>query len=133
MMLNADMALWKKIEPSPRISGCTYATCERATTAATVQAFATDNALFIHEFSKVFQKLIEHGLEEPQATGGNSKGQHHPPQQAPPDTATPPQPLQVDHTQATVMPETIRAVTVPEADEVSKAKPSLYQLGPGIG
>ena len=48
MMLNADMALWKKIEPSPRISGCSYATCERATTAATVQAFATDNALFVH-------------------------------------------------------------------------------------
>ena len=31
------------------------------------------------------------------------------------------------------MPETIRTVTVPEADEASKAMPNLYQLGPGIG
>jgi hypothetical protein len=51
---------------------CAYASCERAPSAATVEAFAADNALFVREFSKVFQKLLEHGCADDLRPTGDS-------------------------------------------------------------
>ena len=40
---------------------CTYHGCAASPSAPSVMAFANDNALFIRQFSMVFQKMIEKG------------------------------------------------------------------------
>lgn len=77
MMLNADMAMYKNIEPAPMVSHCSYSTCNASRVAGAVETFAADNALFITEFSQVFEKLMEHGysnLMEVIPNGGDTLG-----------------------------------------------------------
>ena len=64
-MLNADMALIRNLSSKTDDGevSCTYTTCPVANseTVTWVDAFADDNNLWIDEFSKAFQKMIENG------------------------------------------------------------------------
>ena len=66
-MLNADMALIRNLSSKTDDGevSCTYTTCPVASseTVTWVDAFADDNNLWIDEFSKAFQKMIESGWE----------------------------------------------------------------------
>merc|ERR1712002_494573 len=61
-MLNVDVALYKDIlVDSLGESSCDFTTCAAAPTAATVEAFAASNDVWIPEFTKVFTKMQAHG------------------------------------------------------------------------
>ena len=66
-MLNADMALIRNLSSKTDDGevSCNYTTCPVANseTVTWVDAFADDNNLWIDEFSKAFEKMIESGWE----------------------------------------------------------------------
>jgi len=65
IMLNADMCLLKKFDIDGKgVPNCTYDTCETNTEPSEwVKTYANNEQLFKEHFSKVYQKMLEHGYE----------------------------------------------------------------------
>jgi len=65
VMLNSDMCLLKKFNvDADGVPDCTYKTCQtNEETAGWVQTYANSEPKFKADFSKVFQKMLEHGYE----------------------------------------------------------------------
>ncbi|XP_013408457.1 putative ascorbate peroxidase [Lingula anatina] len=64
-MLNTDVCLYKnlKLEADGK-SKCTFNTCGASETASIVSEYAANNALWMKEFSKVYEKMISNGYDD---------------------------------------------------------------------
>ena len=65
MMLNVDMCLLKSFNVDQKgVPDCTYQTCKtNQESSEWVQNYANNEPLFKADFSKVYQKMLEHGYE----------------------------------------------------------------------
>jgi len=64
-MLNIDVALYIDIQTdADGESSCDFTTCEAASTATAVEAFAESNEVWIPAFTEVFTKMLAHGSSE---------------------------------------------------------------------
>jgi len=64
-MLNVDVALYIDIQTDAEgESSCDFTTCEAASTATAVEAFAASNEVWVPAFAEVFTKMLAHGSTE---------------------------------------------------------------------
>jgi hypothetical protein len=78
LMLNSDMSLIKNIfggnAATNGQAGCTYDTCPATQSATIVEEYATNNTLFVKDFTRVFTKMLTKGYEICDLTVLPSKG-----------------------------------------------------------